>query len=103
MTTKYPPRRRKAREIPWGWKTDPDDHHQLLPIDEQLDTLQEAKQYLKDSCSLRDVAQWMTARTGRGLSHAGLAKIIKREITEKKAAAGRKGYRRMMGLPDIEE
>ena len=38
---------RKSRQIPFGYEADPNDDTILLPIQEQLDALLEAKEYLK--------------------------------------------------------
>ena len=46
---------RKSRQIPFGYEADPNDDTILLPIQEQLDALLEAKEYLK-TCSYREVS-----------------------------------------------
>jgi hypothetical protein len=99
MSNKYRNRVRKAREIPWGYARDPEDSNNLLPIDEQLDTLEEAKKYIKQGCTLRDTAKWLSARTGRSLSYVGLLKIIERHRSEGKAYGGAKAWATSKGLP----
>ena len=64
--------------VPWGYKQDPNDKDILLPIQEELELLEQAKEYLK-KYSLRDVANWLSETTGRRISHVGLDRRIKNE------------------------
>jgi len=66
--------KRKARTIPFGYKLS-DDPNYLEPVQEELDALKEAKEYL-NNCSYREVARWLTQKTGRSITHTGLRKII---------------------------
>tara|TARA_R100001163_G_scaffold62605_1_gene53548 strand:- start:513 stop:671 length:159 start_codon:yes stop_codon:yes gene_type:complete len=49
----------------------------LEPVPEQLDALKEAEQYL-ENCSYKEVANWVTNKTGRSITGMGLRKVLKR-------------------------
>ena len=76
---------RVARTIPFGYKINPDDKGILLPIDHELDMLEQAKKYIKQY-SYREVANWLTANTGRSISHVGLKKRLDNERQRKNKA-----------------
>ena len=65
--------KRKARTIPFGYKL-AEDINYLEPIQEQLNALKQAINYL-ENCSYREVANWLHRKTGRPISHVGLKKI----------------------------
>ena len=69
---------RVGRVVPFGYKVSPDDPNMLLPIEEELLLLEAAKQHLKNY-SLRDVAAWLSAKSGRSISHVGLQKRVQAE------------------------
>lgn len=71
-----PIQRRHPHSIPWGYEQDKDDAQLLIPIDEHLDALETAKDFLKKQCSSREVARWLSEYTGHSLSHTGLIKRI---------------------------
>ena len=71
--------KRKARTIPFGYKL-ADDPDYIEPVQEELDALEEAKQYL-NNCSYREVARWLTQKTGRSITHTGLKKIVDKRWT----------------------
>ena len=73
--------KRKARTIPFGYKLAEDTDY-LVPIESELEALEQAKNYLK-TCSLREVAIWLTRKTGRYISYVGLNKRVKRDTTSK--------------------
>ena len=73
--------KRKARTIPFGYKVD-DTGNYLIPIESELEALEKAKEYLK-TCSLREVARWLTRKTGRYISYVGLKKRVKRDTASK--------------------
>jgi hypothetical protein len=73
----FPNRRRKSRVIPFGYKQSETDDKVLEPIQEELEVLEQAKVYL-DNSSYREVATWVTKKTGRYISHVGLLKAINR-------------------------
>tara|TARA_Y100000310_G_scaffold73661_1_gene69775 strand:- start:8 stop:334 length:327 start_codon:yes stop_codon:yes gene_type:complete len=71
--------KRKARTIPFGYKIDETGDY-LIPIDSELQALEQAKIYLK-TCSYREVAKWLYKKTGRYLSHVGLKRRVIRDST----------------------
>jgi hypothetical protein len=73
--------KRKARTIPFGYKLSEDTDY-IEPIELELQALEKAKEYLK-TCSLREVAIWLTKKTGRYISYVGLRKRVKRDTTSK--------------------
>ena len=73
--------KRKARTIPFGYKLAEDTDY-IEPIESELEALEKAKEYLK-TCSLREVAIWLTRKTGRYISYVGLKKRVKRDSTSK--------------------
>jgi hypothetical protein len=76
---------RVARTIPFGYELDPNDDGILLPIDHELDMLEQAKKYIKQY-SYREVANWLTTNTGRSISHVGLKKRLDNERQRKNKA-----------------
>ena len=66
--------KRKARVIPFGYKL-ADDTNYIEPVQEELDALREAKEYL-NNCSYRVVARWLSQKTNRSIIHTGLRKIV---------------------------
>tara|TARA_R100000995_G_scaffold7260_1_gene3227 strand:- start:2828 stop:3280 length:453 start_codon:yes stop_codon:yes gene_type:complete len=77
---------RIARTIPFGYKEDPDDNNQLLPVPRELRALEKAKEYLQQY-SYREVANWLTKQTNRSISHMGLKKRIESEQSNKRRSA----------------
>ena len=76
---------RVARTIPFGYKVDETDEDFLIPIDNELELLEKAKQHLIQY-SYREVANWLSKESGRYISHVGLKKRIDIERKRKKAA-----------------
>tara|TARA_R110002049_G_scaffold2719_3_gene20641 strand:- start:175 stop:597 length:423 start_codon:yes stop_codon:yes gene_type:complete len=76
---------RISRTIPYGYELDPNDNFILLPIAIELDMLEKAKKYLKQY-SYREVSNWLTANTGREISHVGLKKRLDNERRRKNKA-----------------
>ena len=70
-------RKRIARTVPFGYKVSEHDEKLLEPIQEELEAIEQAKQYLK-SCSYREVAGWIERKTGRYISAPGLRKVLSR-------------------------
>jgi hypothetical protein len=66
---------RIARTIPFGYKIEEDDPDVLVPIPDELDLLEKAKNYLKQY-SYREVANWLSKNSGRYISHVGLRKRV---------------------------
>ena len=82
---------RKSRQIPFGYEADPNDDTILLPIQEQLDALLEAKEYLK-TCSYREVSRWLSAKTGRNITYQALHKLVNRERDRQNAVQSYRHY-----------
>ena len=70
-------KKRVSRTIPFGYKVNEEEVNLLEPIQEELEAIEQAKQYIK-SCSYREVAGWMQRKTGRYISAPGLMKVLKR-------------------------
>lgn len=75
---KFYPIVRIGRVVPFGYKRDPNDDEVLLPVEHELILLEVAKQHLKNY-SLRDVAAWLSTKSGRSISHVGLQKRVNAE------------------------
>ena len=90
-TNTWRPVVRKSRQIPFGYEADPNDDTILLPIQEQLDALLEAKEYLK-TCSYREVSRWLSAKTGRTITYQALHKLITKERDRQNAVQSYKHY-----------
>ena len=79
--------KRKARTIPFGYKLAEDEGGYTLPdyiepIESELKALEEAKEFLK-TCSYREVAIWLSAKTKRYISYVGLRKRVTRDTAAK--------------------
>lgn len=74
-----------SRIVPFGYKVHEEDEDILVPIIEELEALELAKEYLKEY-SYREVAGWLSDRTGREISHIGLRKRIQKEKQRKSKA-----------------
>ena len=77
---------RISRTIPFGYKVHEEDEDVLVPIVNELEALELAREYLTEY-SYRDVARWLSDRTGRQISHIGLRKRIRIEKQRKSKAA----------------
>ena len=75
-----------SRTIPFGYKAHEQDEDILVPIIEELEALELAKEYLREY-SYREVAGWLSDRTGREISYIGLRKRIQKEKQRKSKAA----------------
>ena len=76
---------RIARTVPFGYKINEDDKELLDPIPYELEALELARKYIKQY-SLRQVANWLTTKTGRQISHIGLRKRLLHERKRKNKA-----------------
>ena len=76
---------RIARTIPFGYVQDEQDPDLLQPVQNELDKLEMARDYLKQY-SYREVANWLTTQTGRYISHVGLRKRVANERQRKDQA-----------------
>ena len=73
---------RIARTIPFGYVQDKKDPDLLQPVQNELDKLEMARDYLKQY-SYREVANWLTTQTQRYISHVGLRKRVANERQRK--------------------
>jgi len=76
---------RIARTLPFGYVQDEHDPDLLQPVQNELDKLEMARDYLKQY-SYREVANWLTTQTGRYISHVGLRKRVANERQRKNQA-----------------
>lgn len=74
MLSKYPVRRKIAKNAPYGYYPSKHDPKLLIPNDDELDALEQALKYL-NTCSLAEVSTWLSKKTGRYISDVGLMKI----------------------------
>lgn len=70
---------RRRGQLPWGYVVSQDDPQLCEPVPEQLELLKQALIYLK-GCSLREVATWLSLKSGRPITFVGLAKIAKKDF-----------------------
>ena len=77
---------RIARTVPFGYKQNEEDPDILDPIKIELDLLEKARKYV-NQYSYREVANWLSANTGRYISHVGLRKRLANERQRKNQAA----------------
>ena len=83
--TEWIPIPRIARTIPFGYIQDEKDPDLLQPVQNELDKLEMARDYLKQY-SFREVANWLSTQTGRYISHVGLRKRVANERQRKNQA-----------------
>ena len=83
--TEWSPIPRIARTIPFGYVQDEKAPDLLQPVQNELDKLEMARDYLKQY-SYREVANWLTTQTGRYISHVGLRKRVANERQRKDQA-----------------
>ena len=77
---------RVGRHVPFGYRQHPDDRDILLPIPEELELFEKAKEFLK-RYSYREVSAWLSTQSGRYISHVGLYKRVKIEQKRKTEAS----------------
>jgi hypothetical protein len=85
----YHPVVRVSRIIPFGYYQDPEDPDILLPIEKELQLLEQAKKHLKQY-SLRAVSDWLSHESGRYISYTGLRNRIKLEEYRKREASNQR-------------
>ena len=76
---------RIARIIPFGYEKSEEDPDILNPIPYELEAIEMARKYVKQY-SYRQVANWVTKKTGRVISHVGLRKRLMYEQQRKNQA-----------------
>ena len=76
---------RIARTIPFGYRINEEDSELLDPIPYELEAIELARKHIKQY-SFRQVANWLTTKTGREISHVGLRKRLMHEQQRKNKA-----------------
>ena len=76
---------RIARIVPYGYKLNEKDKDLLDPIPYELEAIELARKYSKQY-SYRQIANWLTKKTGREISHVGLRKRLIHEKQRKDQA-----------------
>ena len=76
---------RIARTIPFGYVINKEDSDLLDPVPYELEALELARKHVKQF-SYREVANWLTTKTGRDISHVGLRKRLMHEQQRKNKA-----------------
>ena len=76
---------RIARTIPFGYKINEEDSELLDPIPYELEAIELARKYV-NQYYYRQVANWLTKKTGRDISHTGLRKRLIHERHRKNKA-----------------
>jgi hypothetical protein len=71
-------RKRKARTIPYGYKLNEDDSDYIIGVPEELEAIEKAKEYI-ESCTYKEVSEWLHRKTGRPITTMGLRKVLNRE------------------------
>ena len=79
------PRYRNSK-APFGYKIDEENEEWLLPIPLELEALEQAKKHLKQY-TYKEVAAWLTTRTKRSITPAGLRHRINNEQSSKRKAS----------------
>ena len=73
---------RIARIVPFGYKVNENDTELLDPVPYELEAIELARKHIKQY-SFRQVANWLTTKTGREISHVGLRKRLMHEKQRK--------------------
>ena len=73
---------RISKTIPFGYRAHETDDNLLVPLIKELEALELAKDYLKEY-SYREVARWLSDKSGRQISHVGLRKRVQIEKKRK--------------------
>ena len=93
-------KRRLSSTIPYGWKLVEGSTDLLEEVPLEVAYLEKAKEYLKGS-SYREVAKWLSAKTGRKISHVALYKMAKKELSDKRSKAASIRWRQALSLIHI--
>lgn len=76
----------KGVRVPFGYVVDPNDETNLIPVLFELEALKKAKEHLAEGHSLRKVAEWLSDKTGRSITHEGLRQRVLNDRAERKRA-----------------
>jgi|TARA_R100001244_G_C5132416_1_gene126098 hypothetical protein len=71
-------RTRTSSTIPFGYKLHPQNEHLLVEEEQEQKIIKEIRKF-SESQSLRTIANYVEAHTGRKLTPRGIQKIIKRK------------------------
>ena len=82
---------RIARTVPFGYVINEEDSELLDPVPYELEALELARKHVKQF-SYREVANWLTTKTGRDISHVGLRKRLMNERQRKNKARTLKSW-----------
>jgi hypothetical protein len=67
----------QTARLPYGYRPNPENKMQALPIWEIIQWVERAFDYLDKNHSLRETAEWLGAKTGKPISHQGLNNLWK--------------------------
>ena len=87
-------KRKLGSTIPFGWELVESSTDLLRSIPGQQYLLGQAKEYTKKS-SLREVAKWLSAKSGRSISHVALYKMLKKDESERNRKAANIRWERL--------
>ena len=87
-------KRKLGSTVPFGWELVGESKDLLRSIPEQQELLEQAKGYTKGS-SLREVAKWLSAKSGRSISHVALYKMLKKDESERNRKAANIRWQRL--------
>jgi hypothetical protein len=75
----YKPKHRARGRIPWGWRVSSSDPHMIEPEPERLRLLANAFEYLRRGASFREVAAYLSKKSGKPLHHTNLYRMFRRK------------------------
>jgi hypothetical protein len=83
---RWPPRKRAntTAVIPFGYQPEEEGSIELVPNWEHVAILEEACDHLDEGASYRQVADWVSSKLGRTISHQGIANLWKRTRKSKR-------------------
>ena len=84
MTWENKARPNKSARIPFGYVADPDNPLLLFPDETLVALVEEALDYLENGHATRKVAEWLTEKGGRKISHQGIILIWRRHRPDSK-------------------
>jgi hypothetical protein len=68
---------------PWGYRRSEQTPRKLEPIPDALELLEEAFDYLDKNSSYRDVARWLSVKSGIPISYVSLWRKYLKRMSEK--------------------
>lgn len=102
--SKFPYKRIRGPVVPWGYDRDKNDPFLAVPNDEALNAYEKAKELIKEGCSYRDVANWLSATTSRPITAPGLFLKIRDEQRKERSRRAKEAYEKriMKPLPEYD-